>query len=255
MDKLSKKELITLLERSEDRLRILTGQLPKHQKRAEIVQAHDRAFLQPATDTNLAFEDVLHTLALQARLVVGAHQSAISYIPGGNFKLAIHTHSFSEKYAKYNTYDVMPTGEGIWGKLIELNRPLLMTDKQLIEDPRFKNFSGMKDARGLEHPPMRGWLAAPLQTQKGECIGDFNEDDMGLLTHFARFASLSFELNFLKEHFASESAHERKRGEAIRNQIEEFNDLAVDREIKMVELKKEINELLGLQGKSPKYKT
>jgi PAS domain S-box-containing protein len=37
-------------------------------------------------------------------------------------------------------------------------------------------------------------------------------------------------------------------------ELEKFNQFAVDRELKMVELKKEINELLKQTGKAPKYK-
>ena len=67
------------------------------------------------------FEEALHVLALHARLLIGAHQCAISYIPNGDFHTATHTHSFSKKYERYNTYDVMPTGKGIWGVVVERN--------------------------------------------------------------------------------------------------------------------------------------
>lgn len=63
--------------------------------------------------TAATFEEALHTLALQVRLAVGVHQCAISYLPLDDFHAAIHTHSFSDKYEKYNSYDVMPTGQGI----------------------------------------------------------------------------------------------------------------------------------------------
>ncbi len=55
------------------------------------------------------FEEALHVVALQARLMIGAHQCAVSYLPDGDFHAAVHTHSFSKKYEEYNTYDVMPT--------------------------------------------------------------------------------------------------------------------------------------------------
>ena len=68
----------------------------KSNERAAIVKEID------ALDASLAchyesedFTETLHELALQARLIVGAHQSAVSYIPDGDFKKAIHTHSFS----------------------------------------------------------------------------------------------------------------------------------------------------------------
>ena len=117
------------------------------------------------------FEEAMHILALQARLMVGAHQCAISYIPNGDFKAAIHTHSFSKKYEKYNTYDVMPTGGGIWGMIVEKKIAMRMTQEEIVSHPRWRNFGDMKDERGLEHPPMRGWLAVPIVRLNGEFIG------------------------------------------------------------------------------------
>jgi len=38
------------------------------------------------------------------------------------------------------------------------------------------------------------------------------------------------------------------------DELEKFNRLAVGRELKMIELKKEINALLGESGKEPGYK-
>jgi len=37
-------------------------------------------------------------------------------------------------------------------------------------------------------------------------------------------------------------------------EIDRFNQLAVGRELRMIELKEEINELLKVAGKPPKYK-
>ena len=72
-------------------------------------------------------EGALHVLSRQARLSVGAHQAALSYIPDGKFELGVHTHSFSAKWAKYNTYDVMPTGAGIWGVIVEQKRTMRLS--------------------------------------------------------------------------------------------------------------------------------
>ena len=142
------------------------------ERRAAIVRIEQAALDAHATET---FEDALHVLALQARLVVGAHQSAISYVPDGDFKAAIHTHSFSEKYEKYDTYDVMPTGDGIWGLVVNNRLPVRTTEHEINSHPQFKNFSGLKDARGLEHPPMPGWLAVPMVGRGGyvnRCVND-----------------------------------------------------------------------------------
>jgi hypothetical protein len=55
---------------------------------------------------------------------------------------------------------------------------------------------------------------------------------------------------------AGDITERKKREEEIRKyltELELFNCLAVDRELKMIDLKKEINALLEDQGKEPRY--
>jgi GAF domain-containing protein len=156
-----------------------------------------------------SFEEALSGLALQTRLIIDAHQCAVSYIPDGDFKRAIHTRSFSEKYERYNSYDVMPTGEGIWGVTVEEKVSMRMTEEELHSHPRWKNFSDLKDDRGLEHPVMRGWLVVPVFRQSEEFVGvlqlsdkkegDFTEADLYVLTHLASVISPTFELQFVNQ--------------------------------------------------------
>jgi len=155
------------------------------------------------------FDESLHVLALQSRLMIGTHQSAISYVPDGDFKRAVHTHSFSEKYEQYNTYDVMPTGKGIWGLITQERAAVRMTQEELVSHTRWKNFSGLKDSRGLEHPPMRGWLAVPVVGQNGRYLGllqlsdrfegDFTEEDQDRLTRLAILIAPTFELQYVNQ--------------------------------------------------------
>ena len=172
-------------------------------KKAAIVRELDESLNKAYGGT---FKETLWALALQSRRLIGAHQSACSYIPNGDFKQAIHTHSFSEKYEKYNSYDVMPTGGGIWGCVVKSKTPIRMTDEALKHHAHWKNFSGLKDARGLEHPPMIGWLAVPVKRLNGDFIGvlqlsdkiegDFTEEDEEALHHFSRVAGLTFDLYY-----------------------------------------------------------
>ena len=140
----------------------------------------------------------------------------MSYIPLGDFHAAIHTQSFSDKYAKYNTYDVMPTGptgQGIWGLVVREKKAVMMTAAELTAHPQWANFSGLKDARGLEHPPMRGWLAAPLLRPNGDLLGvlqlsdkygdaDFTSADLELLSHLADMAKTVFDLHHVNQQLA-----------------------------------------------------
>ena len=173
--------------------------------RAAIVREIDEIAADAHTATT--FEEALHQHAAYARLMIGAHQSALSYVPDGDFHAAIHTHSFSKKYERYNSYDVMPTGEGIWGVVVEQKIPMRMTEKELLSHPRWRNFGGMKDARGLEHPPMPGWLVVPILRRSGEFLGvlqlsdkfegDFNEEDEALLVRLGQVISPTFELQYV----------------------------------------------------------
>ena len=205
------------------------------------------------------FEEALHALALHARLMIGAHQCALSYVPDGNFRAAIHTHSFSEKYEKYNTYDVMPTGEGIWGVIVEQKVPLRMTREELVSHPRWRNFSDLKDERGLEHPPMVGWLAVPILRRDGGFVGvlqlsdrfegEFIEEDDELLSRLASVISPTFELRYRLE----EAQRQTQQIEEKTRELEMFHDVAVGREEAMIELKKQVNALSRELGRAEPY--
>lgn len=156
-----------------------------------------------------SFEEALHELSLQTRLMVGAHQTAISYLLDGDFKAATHALSFSEKYERYSSYDVMPTGEGVWRLIVTELASVRMTQEELESHPMWKNFSDLKDARGLEHPPMRGWLAVPILQDDGRCLGllqasdklsgEFDDADLRLFQRLACMIAPLFSLQTANE--------------------------------------------------------
>ena len=194
--------------------------------RAAIVREIDPSLA--AAQGAATFEEALYVLALHARLMIGAHQSALSYVPDGNFTTAIHTHSFSKKYEKYNSYDVMPTGKGIWGVIVEQKVPIRLTQEELVSHPRWKNFGDLKDARGLEHPAMVGWLAIPILRRDGGFVGvlqlsdkfegEFTEEDQELLGRLGSVISPTFDLQYV--------LGERKRAEeTLRINEERFRNL------------------------------
>lgn len=158
-------------------------------------------------DNDERFQQGLQTLAHQARLMVGAHLCSISYIPNGDYQKTIHEYSLSDKYEKYKSYDVKPTGKGIVNLVIEKKAPIRMTQDELVSHNRWKNFSRLKSNRGLEHPPLRGWLAVPILRQSGEFMGvlqlsdkydgDFTLEDEDLLYRLANVAFHLFELQYV----------------------------------------------------------
>jgi len=156
-----------------------------------------------------SFDNALDLWARQARSIVGAHQSAVSYVPHGSFGDGKHAISMSEKYDKYKTYDVLPTGEGIWRMVVQNQLSFCMTDEELKSHPAWKNFGEMRDARGLEHPPMRGWLAVPVLGHGQKFVGvlqltdkyegDFNPQDFDRLSRLAQLMAPAFSLQYANE--------------------------------------------------------
>ena len=164
-----------------------------------------------------AFSKCLDLIALQIRELIGSHQSAVSYIPGGDFVNGIHTTDLTDKYAKYRKYDVLPNGKGIWALLFENKKSICMTEQDLYKHPRFKHFSNLKTSNGLEHPPLPGWLAVPIISTNNEVIGalqladkyegEFTKEDQQILENYAQMIASTFEIQFQNDML---SEHEHK---------------------------------------------
>jgi diguanylate cyclase (GGDEF)-like protein len=156
-----------------------------------------------------AFSKSMDLMAVQIREIIPSHQSAVSYVPRGDFCKAMHTTSFTEKYAKYRDYDVLPTGEGIWAVIFEKKQTMCLTEAELKRHPRFKNFSNRCTAKGLEHPPLPGWLAVPILSKDGQVIGmlqlsdkkkgDYDSEDIKTLERYAVIISHAFEIHYQDE--------------------------------------------------------
>ncbi|HKI57986.1 MAG TPA: PAS domain S-box protein [Trueperaceae bacterium] len=144
-------------------------------------------------------DSVLQRLADAARDVIGAHQ-AIASLPDG--PTGMHTRyrvSLSERYAGYRDYDGHPDGTGIYRLVVERRHPLRMTQAELEAHPAYRAFG----AEAGSHPPLRGWLAAPLLGTGGEALGvvqvsdrdegDFTADDEAMLVQLAQLASVALE--------------------------------------------------------------
>ena len=198
-----------------------------------------------------SFEEALDVWARQARNLIGAHQSAVSYFPRGKIAEGKHAISLSDKYEKYRTYDVLPSGEGIWNVVIKDKLSFCLTDEELKSHPAWKNFSDLKDDRGLEHPPMRGWLAVPLLGRDQKFVGflqltdkydgDFTLQDLERLTRLGRLMTPAFSLQFANEEMQlrSEELAEKAR------QLEEQRQTAVTLAEQLKKADKAKNEFLA----------
>jgi PAS domain S-box-containing protein len=179
-------------------------------------------------------ENTLENINEAAQRIIGAHQGVVSLTRGPDWSQAINAVTLSDKYSAWRDFTTMPEGEGIYAWLCEENRPARMTQRELELHPRWRGFGN----HAAEHPPMRGWLAAPLVGRDGVNLGliqlsdkedgsDFDEADEAMLVQLAHFASAAVEqaqtekelrdLNeFLEQRVADAIAERERTEEALR---------------------------------------
>lgn len=133
------------------------------------------------------------------RKLVGAHQGAAAIIVEKDWPSIRKFFSMSDKYAAWANYKTPATGYGIHAWLLDHNRPVRLTQAELESHPEWKNFG----TEAGKHPPMRGWLAAPLVDTQGvnwgllqlsdKYEGDFTAEDEEEFVRFAELLSISLE--------------------------------------------------------------
>lgn len=201
-----------------------------------------------AINSALSVEQVLQVITDQAASIIGTHQCVTSMTIDQNWVQAITAIYLSDKYAQWRNYHEKPDGSGIYACVCHLNRPMRMTQAELEADPHWQGFG--KQAKN--HPPMRGWLAAPLVGRNGQNIGliqlsdkyaeEFTAADEAILVQLAQMASVAVENARLYE--AEQQA--REQAQAANRIKDEF--LAVLSH----ELRSPLNPILGwarlLQG-------
>jgi PAS domain S-box-containing protein len=169
----------------------------------EQVRALTRASL--AVHSAPTLTEALRVITEQAREVIGAHQAITSMTADRNWGQAINAVSLSEKYGAWKEYSPPPDGSGIYAMVCETNRPVRLTQEELERHPRWRGFG----EHAPEHPPMRGWLAAPLIAREGQNLGliqlsdpysgEFTEHDEAVLVQLAQLASVAVENAWLYE--------------------------------------------------------
>ena len=186
----------TELERQQaEEMRIQT--LIKEQQYSRQLHGLTQAAL--AINATLSVEEVLQVITEQASQIIGTHQSVTSLTLDQNWAQAINAVYLSDKYAQWRDYDEKPDGSGIYACVCHLNRSMRMTQAELEADPRWKGFGEAGD----RHPPMGGWLVAPLVGRDGRNIGliqlsdkyegEFTEEDEAILVQLAQMASVAVE--------------------------------------------------------------
>jgi PAS domain S-box-containing protein len=178
-------------ERERDRL------LARERRRSAQLRQLARASL--AVNADLTIDAVLQSITEQAADIIGAHQAVTSMTVNQDWSQAITAVWLSDKYAAWRSYKETPDGTGIYSLVCETNRPVRLTQAELEAHPAWRGFG--EHAAG--HPPMRGWLAAPLIRVGGANLGliqlsdkvegDFTPDDEAILVQLAQVASAAVE--------------------------------------------------------------
>ncbi len=158
-----------------------------------------------AINSALSVERVLQLITEMAREIIGAHQAVTRMTVNRNWAQAVNAVSVSEKYLTWSDFAVPPEGTEIYTLVCESNRPMRLTQQELEAHPAWNGFG----AAASEHPPMRGWLAAPLIGRDGRNIGliqlsdryegEFTEEDEVILVQLAQLASVTIENSRLFE--------------------------------------------------------
>lgn len=127
------------------------------------------------------------------RYLIGAHQSAVAIVIEQDWRYVRKFFSLSEKYKDWGDYNTPATGYGSHGWLLRQNKPVRFTQEELVNHPEWKNFGN----ESAKHPPMRGWMAAPIVDHAGKnwgliqlsdkYDGEFSEEDEA---YFLKFADL-----------------------------------------------------------------
>lgn len=148
-----------------------------------------------AVNASLPTDDMLQVITDQARALIGAHQAITSLTVTDDAAQVITGVALSDKYAAWRDYQEPITGAGIYALVRETNQPMRMTQAELERHPRWRGFG----TEAGKHPPMRGWLVAPLVGRDGRNLGliqlsdkyegEFTALDEAILVQLAQMAS------------------------------------------------------------------
>lgn len=183
--------------------------------------------------------EFLDLLALQIRELVGAHQSAVSFVPDGDFVRASHATSFTDEYAKYCVDSVLPIGRVIWAMVLETGLSIRITQEALRLHPQFKVFFNLKSNAEVAYPSTPGWLAVPIKYKNEKTIGmmmvsdkyegDFTEADQATLEKFAVLVGETLEVECANRELLRANAEllaKRKELERLNEELNQFTYIA-----------------------------
>lgn len=165
----------------------------------QVAQLQGLAAAALAVSSTLNVDETLKILTERARQIIDCHLAISGLTADQDWGHALHAVSLSDKYAAWRDLAQKPDGSGIYRLVCEANRPMRLTQAQLESHPAWRGFSKAAGA----HPPLRGWLAAPLIGVDGRNIGliqlsdkgagEFTEADESILVHLAQMGAIAID--------------------------------------------------------------
>jgi signal transduction histidine kinase len=151
-----------------------------------------------------SFDDLLQLVTDRARDLVGADMAVTSQTIDGDWGQAVTSLSVSERFAAHRSDRATPDGSGVYRLVCERNRPMRLTQEELESHPDFRGFG----TQAADHPPLHGWLAAPLVGRDGSNLGliqashkrrgEFTAQDEAVLVQVAQMAAAVIEDRLLR---------------------------------------------------------
>jgi GAF domain-containing protein len=102
-----------------------------------------------------------------ARALTGAEQAALKLAVDGAPELTRKYFSLGARYAAWRDYQVDPEGLGLHGLDIPAGEAIRLTQAEVEAHPAWLAFGDQADS----HPPLHGWLAAPVCGDGGRTYG------------------------------------------------------------------------------------
>src|SRR5438874_12233692 len=97
-------------------------------------------------------DHLLQTTCEVARALVGAHQSAMAMMVGGDWTQARKYFSLSERYEQWQDFTMPARGIGLHAVVVAKNEALRLTQDEVERHPAWRAFA---ESAG-KHPPLCG---------------------------------------------------------------------------------------------------